>query len=182
MTLSADEAAAALADIETVRLTTRRSVAYRLASANLILWGAIVAAANLLAWVFPLRGGRIWLGLTALGVVGSLLLGRRMARHGFGPVWRLFAGFALFFGFGAFWSITVGHFDGRQLNAFWPTFVMFGYALAGLWIGRAYVALGVGLAALIALGYLYIGPLFQPYLALVNGGGLMLCGLWMRRA
>ncbi len=59
---------------------------------------------------------------------------------------------------------------------------MFVYALAGLWLGRAFTLIGVGLTALVLAGYFWAGEAFDLYLAAVNGGGLILCGLWMRRA
>jgi hypothetical protein len=40
----------------------------------------------------------------------------------------------------------------------------------------------VGLSAVIVAGYLSIGgSAFNVFLAIVHGGGLILCGLWMRR-
>lgn len=182
MSIDANAAAQALGEIEALRTATRRSLAYRLASAQLILWGVIVAIAYVATFLAPGSGWRVWLVLTAIGVAGSLFQARTMARAGYGPVWRTLAGFALFFGFGAFWSATIGHFDGRQTMTFWPTLVMFGYCLAGLWLGRIFIALGLSVAILIAAGYLWIGPAYPLYLAFVDGGGLILCGLWMRRA
>ena len=38
------------------------------------------------------------------------------------------------------------------------------------------------LAVLVAIGYVTLGPAYPLYLAVVNGGGLILCGLWMRQA
>jgi hypothetical protein len=89
----------------------------------------------------------------------------------------------------------------RSLHRLWPCLVadyrplrrsrarcllanalLFGYALAGLMFGGAFTAIGVGLSALIMAGYLSIaGVAFNVFLAIVNGGGLILCGLWMRR-
>lgn len=180
--MDATQAADALGEIEALRQATRRSLAYRLASAKLILWGAIVAAADLMTWLTPAQAARIWIALTAVGVIGSAILGRRLARNGYGPVWRIFAGFALFFAFGAFWSVVIGHFNGRQMLAFWPTLVMFGYCLAGLWLGRVYIVLGLAVAVLVVIGYVALGPAYPLYLAVVNGGGLVLCGFWMRQA
>jgi hypothetical protein len=54
-------------------------------------------------------------------------------------------------------------------------------ALAGLWFGAAFAALGLGLSALALAGYLWSGEGFNLWLAAVNGGGFILCGLWMRR-
>ena len=59
---------------------------------------------------------------------------------------------------------------------------MFGYAVAGLWLGRAFVVIGLLITALTVVGYLWSGAWFDLYLALVAGGGLALCGLWMRWA
>ena len=69
----------------------------------------------------------------------------------------------------------------REQDAFWPTLFLFGYALTGLFFGRAFTLIGIGLAALIVAGYEWLGVGYVLYLALVNGGGLMLCGYWMRR-
>ena len=66
--------------------------------------------------------------------------------------------------------------------AFWPTLLLFGYALAGLWFGAAFSAIGLGLTALILMRYVWAGTGFALWLALVTGGGFILCGLWMRRA
>lgn len=182
MGMDAQAAAAALDDIEALRAATRRSLGYRLASAKLILWGVVVAVANVLTYLFPERPGRIWIAMTAVGLAGSLVLGRRLFRAGYGTAGRFFAGFLLFAAFGLFWSVGLGHFTGREMLAFWPTLVMFGYCLAGLWLGRVFIILGLSIAALVAIGYVWVGPVYPLYLAVVNGGGLILCGLWMRQA
>jgi len=38
------------------------------------------------------------------------------------------------------------------------------------------------LTGLILAGYFWSGEWFNLWLAIVNGGGFVLCGLWMRRA
>jgi hypothetical protein len=55
------------------------------------------------------------------------------------------------------------------------------YTIAGLWVGYAFVAIGVGITVLTLIGYFYIGEAFPLWMAFVNGGGLILGGLWMRR-
>lgn len=182
MSMDAKAAADALGEIETLRQATRRSLGYRLASAKLILWGGIVAIANVLTWFFPEKPGRIWIVMTAVGLIASLILGRRLARNGYGTVGRFLAAFLIFLAFGLFWSISLGHFTGRQMDAFWPTLIMFGYCLAGLWLGRVFIILGLSIAVLVAIGFYTLGPAYPLYLAVVNGGGLILCGLWMRQA
>ena len=56
-----------------------------------------------------------------------------------------------------------------------------GKPLAGLWFGYAFVAIGLGISALTLIGFFYIGEAFPLWMAFVNGGGLILGGLWMRR-
>jgi hypothetical protein len=68
------------------------------------------------------------------------------------------------------------------MDAFWPTLFMLGYTLAGLWFGLAFTALGLVLTALILAGYFWSGEWFSLWLAIFNGGGLILCGVLMRRA
>ena len=90
--------------------------------------------------------------------------------------------FALFYAFGWIWSHLIGRFGPREEMAFWPTLFMFGYALAGLWFGAAFSAIGLGLAALIVAGYFWAGDAFNLWQAAVTGVGFIACGLWMRRA
>ena len=54
--------------------------------------------------------------------------------------------------------------------------------MPGLWFGRAFVAIGLGIIALTLIGYFFVaGGAFLLWMAAVNGGGLILGGLWMRR-
>ncbi len=70
----------------------------------------------------------------------------------------------------------------RQFGTFWPIYFMLVYAIVGLWLGSAFVAIGVCITALTLIGYFFAGGWFEPWMAVVNGGGLMLGGLWMRRS
>ncbi len=79
-------------------------------------------------------------------------------------------------------TIVLGHFTPRQLGTFWPIYFMLLYIIAGLWFGYAFVAIGLGISALTLIGYFFVGDWFELWMAFVNGGGLMLGGLWMRRS
>ena len=68
------------------------------------------------------------------------------SRCAFSPPSRCFV-------FGFVWSAAVGRFGPRELDAFWPTLFLFGYALAGLWFGAAFAALGLAFSALVVAGY-----------------------------
>ncbi len=64
-------------------------------------------------------------------------------------------------------------------------------ALAGLFhavlrprgrrFGHTFAAIGLGISALTLIGFFSIGEAFPLWMAFVNGGGLILGGLWMRR-
>ncbi len=176
-----EEASAMLADVDSVIARVKQSRIYHAASEILILWGILIAFGDLAIAAAPRLASWAWLALDALGVALTMarLSRLRRARRG---LLRFVAAFALFAAFGFLWSQGFARLGPRELAAFWPTLFLFGYALAGLWFGAAFTAVGVALTILIVAGYFAAGDAFPLYLALVNGGGLILCGLAMRRA
>jgi hypothetical protein len=184
MKLDTLEARKALADIDDVVRRVRQSQIYDLASQIMILWGVMVFLGNVVNWLVPPQGGPIWIAVNVLGVVGTVLLStlshRKTRLRSFDL--RVAAAFALYFAFGVFCSVVLGHFGPRQMGTFWPVYAMLFYVLAGLWFGRAFVAIGLGITALTMIGYFFVtGYAFILWMAVANGGGLILGGLWMRR-
>lgn len=183
MTINPNEAGAMLADVDAIVARVKQSRLYRRIGEVTILWGAIIVFGHLLSVAAPRWSPWDWRAADALGVVATIVLvARGRWSQGLRIPLRTLAIFALFFGFGLLWSVLLGRFGPRELDAFWPTLVLFGYALAGLWLGAVFAALGLGLSALIVAGYFWSGEWFNLWLAVVNGGGFILCGLWMRRA
>jgi hypothetical protein len=184
MSIDPKEAASALSDIEQIVHRVRQSTIYNLASLLLIMWGGLIFAGNIATELWPRQGGYIWIAVNVVGCAGSFALGafesRRTSVRGFEL--RMVAAFALFFAFGILWSIALGHFTPRQLGAFWPTYFMMVYSVVGLWVGAAFVAIGLGVTALTVIGYFFSGDAFNLWMAVANGGGLILGGLWMRRS
>jgi hypothetical protein len=184
MSIESREATEALADIEQIADRVRQSRFYNFASLILILWGALVFAGYLLSYMLPRQAGMIWIAIDLLGVIGSvaisLLIHEKSGVRTFDG--RAVAAMACFFAFGLFWSVGMAHFGPRELNAFWTTFFMLPYTMVGFWLGWAFVAIGLGITALTLIGYYWSGPYFELWMAVVNGGGLMLGGLWMRRS
>jgi len=130
---------------------------------------------------FKQRGLRRHAGMWSLWALGvGAVKSRRMNVRGLDL--RMVAAFALFFAFGILWSIVLGHFTPRQLGVFWPTYFMMIYTIVGLWVGPAFVAIGLGITALTLIGYFFVGAWFDLWMAVFNGGGLILGGLWMRRS
>jgi hypothetical protein len=182
--IDAKEAASALSDIEQIVHRVRQSTIYNLASLMLIWWGALILVGNIATYLWPRNGGYIWIAVNVVGLAGTFAIGaynsRRRNARGFD--FRMVAAIVLFFAFGILWSIMLGHFTPRQLGVFWPTYFMMIYTIVGLWVGAAFVAIGLGITALTLIGYFFVGAWFDLWMAVVNGGGLMLGGLWMRRS
>jgi hypothetical protein len=183
MTISPHDAAAALSDVDAIVQRVRQSRIYRVAAQMLMLWGPLTAIGYVVSWAWPSYAGYAWVAIDVIGIAGSFAISARgRARGGTGSFdARGFAALLLFFGFGLLWSIGIVHFTPRQLGAFWPIYFMLVYTIVGLWFGIAFVAIGLGITALTLVGYFYAGPWFELWMAVVNGGGLLLGGFWMRR-
>jgi hypothetical protein len=178
------EAAAALNDIEQIVRRVRQSRIYNLGSVIMVLWGLLVFAGNIATYLAPRQGTYIWIAVNVVGVVGTLAIMvssyARTGERGFDV--RMLVAYLLFFAFGYFCSTVLGHYTPRQLGTFWPIYFMLFYTIAGLWFGYAFVVIGLCISALTLIGYFYIGEAFPLWMAFVNGGGLVLGGLWMRRS
>jgi hypothetical protein len=179
-----DQASSALADITEIARQVRQSRFYHHASSMLMLWGVLTFVGYVLSFVMPPRAGYVWVVVIIAGIAGSALIGalsrKRAGVNTFNA--KATAAIVVFVAFGAIWSVGVSHFTPRQLGAFWPSYFMLPYIIAGLWLGGAFVAIGTAIIALTLIGYFFAGPWFQLWMALVNGGGLLLGGFWMRRS
>jgi hypothetical protein len=181
--IDSSEAASALSDIDSIVRRVRQSRIYDLTSRMLILWGALTFAGYLVTWLSPRHAGYAWVAVYVAGTAGwALISAFNRTRSGIRSFdIRIFVAFLLFIAFGIF-SCWLGHFTPRQIGTFWPVYFMLAYTIAGLWVGQAFVAIGLCIIALTLIGYFFVGDAFDLWMAFVNGGGLMLGGLWMRRS
>ena len=178
------EAAQALNDIELIVQRVRQSRTYEIASQMMILWGVLVFLGNIATLLAPRHAGYIWIGVNTVGALGAIAISmfRFPGAAGKGFDARMAVAFLLFFAFGLLCSKVFGHFGPREMGAFWPIFFMLFYCIAGLWVGGAFVVIGLGITLLTLIGYFFItGGAFLLWMAAINGGGLILGGLWMRR-
>jgi hypothetical protein len=182
MTIRSDEAAAMLADVDSVVARVKQSRLYRTAALIMILWGVVNLVRDVLIALAPSWFGPRWFLVDAIGIIGTLALLRWVVEPGARLPLRTLAAFCIFYAFGWIWANFLGGFGTREQMAFWPTLFLFGYALAGLWFGAAFSAIGLALTVLVLAGYVWLGAAFPLWLAAVSGGGYILCGLWMRRA
>jgi hypothetical protein len=179
--IDSKEAREALSDIDEMVRRVRQSQTYDIASLIMILWGVLVFAGNIATWLWPRDGDQIWIAINAVGVVATLAtIYVRAEARSFDV--RMLVAYLLFFAFGYLCTKVLGDFTPRQLGTFWPIYFMLFYAIAGLWLGYAFVLIGVGISILTLIGYFYVGgEAFLLWMAFVNGAGLLLGGLWMRR-
>jgi len=182
--IDSKEASAALADIDDIVQRVKQSQLYELASLAAVWWGVLVFAGNLVTWLWPFYAGYAWPAVDVLGVGGLVAMrvfNPPQQPQGVAVSIRMILMFVLFFAFGYICTDVIGHFGPRELGAFWPIYFMLFYTLAGLWFGYAFVAIGLGIIALTLIGFFTIGEAFPLWMAFVNGGGLIVGGLWMRR-
>ena len=178
------EAAEALNDIEEIVARVRQSRIYDLASQIMIAVGILVLAGNIANFIVPRQGGYIWISVNVLNVAVAAALftmgGKQVGVRLFD--FRVLAAFLLFYAFGILCSSVLGHFGPREMGAFWPIYFMLFYCMAGLWFGGAFIAIGLAIIVLTLIGYFFVaGFAFLLWMAAVNGGGLIVSGLWMRR-
>jgi hypothetical protein len=178
------EAAQALSDIKDIVQRLRQSHIYDIASQIMIAAGVLVLAGNLANFVAPGYSASIWITVNVLNVATAAAL----ITMGSGTIggqtfdFRVAAAYVMFYAFGILCSNVLGHFGPRELGTFWPIYFMLFYCLAGLWFGRAFIAMGLAIIVLTLIGYFVVeGASFLLWMAAVNGGGLILSGLWMRR-
>ncbi|MGD0108169.1 MAG: hypothetical protein ABSC06_29660 [Rhodopila sp.] len=185
MTLDRESAVTSLTAIEHAERRTSQAIFYGIASSFLILWGGVTAAGYLLGQAWPRHAGTVWPVLMVIGYAVTVAMTRRNRTGLTGRQmtlgWRLICAQFALIGFGVCVVTTLGPFSGRQLDAFWPLLFMLGYVLAGIWVGRFFVLSGVAIAGLTIGGFWWSGPWFPLWMALVNGGGLLLGGFWLRR-
>ncbi len=183
MVIDSKEAVAALGEIEAVTRRVRQSTFYLASSMILVLWGVLVGLGNVITFVAPVWANLAWAGVYLLGVAGTIAAAgwqrSRSATHSVDM--RMLAAYLLFFAFGFLWTAGLVQLPPRLLGVFWATYFMLAYAIAGLWFGIASFVIGLAIAVLTLVGYFWAGPWFDLWMALVNGGGLVLGGLWMRR-
>ena len=182
--IDSKQATEALIEIDEIVRRVRQSRIYNLASLMLIMWGVLAFTGYIASYLWPRSAGSCWTAIYIVGIAGSFVISRfdRVRRGVRTFDLRMLAAFALFVAFGVFCANILGHFTPRQLGTFWPIYFMLVYTIAGLWVGHAFVAIGLCISALTLIGYFFVGDAFDLWMAFVNGGGLMLGGLWMRRS
>ncbi|HEY1632792.1 MAG TPA: hypothetical protein VGF56_15855 [Rhizomicrobium sp.] len=183
MTISPQEAAEALKDITRTERRSGASLGYQMAWPHLVIWG-VIWAIGYGAMALGVTWDWLWAVLSLTGTVTSFVTGYVMARSRTKSFdGRYLASFFAIFAFiTALFAILPPTSD-IQFGAFFPILVALYYALIGIWTrGLRMLVLGVLLAAGTLAAFLHAREHFMPIMAFVGGGGLILGGLWLRRA
>jgi len=183
MSIDSREAAASLNDIADVERRTRQGLFYFGSSTIFVMWGLLVACGYAIAAWHPQSARTSWLVVTMAGCALTVLIIALRARSLPRRDWRLLWALLAFVAFGSAWSFILGPLvPAKMMYAFQPSLIMLGMVLAGLWLGRFLLVLGIVGAALIASVELLAGGAWLPlWMAVVQSGTFILGGLWLRR-
>jgi hypothetical protein len=182
MSLTPNEAADALRDIESAGRRSGQAFGYRYSGRHFMLWGAVWMVGYAGNDLLPRLAGPLWLAALVAGAVGSALLSRSGPKGTRKSAWQsvgLVAIIALFITatYAVMWPVSTA-----QQAAFVPLLAAAAYSAVGLWTGARWIVAGVALAVLTLGGFFLIHSHYSLYMAAVGGGGLILAGLWMRSA
>jgi hypothetical protein len=180
MTLTQADATAALRDAEAIKHRSSRLRGYQSASPHLIIWGIVWAVGYAASYLQPAWINAIWLALVAVGTAASIVAGMADGRKGVHAEGLAVLG-VTFVVFVAGTFIVMAPHDPRQPAAFFPLVVAAGYAIMGAMGATRMLIIAGALAALTLGGFIELGNLFLPWMAVVGGGGLVLGGVWLRQ-
>jgi len=184
--ISSDEARAALATIHETTQQARRWLAHSGVGYYLVLWGSIWALGFLASYIFgetSRLAARIWSGLSGLGVLISFGMGFYFGQRAPSPrgmrlglywlAWILYASLIIAF----------AHPQSAQQQALLISlFAMMGYVTTGLLLDSRFLGLlGLGLTALLVVGYLAFPNAFALWTAFFGGGGMIAAGMYILR-
>lgn len=185
MSLTPNEAADALRNIETAGRRSGQAFGYRLSAPHLVIWGFVWVVGYGVTDLAPRFADMAWPAVVILGTIASLVTGTLMGKASGagrrGDAWRYGLLVVVFWAF-LVATYTIMQASPREQGAFVPLAIAAIYAGIGLWLGLRYVLLGAAVAALTLLGFFEIQQHFYLWMAAVGGGGLVVAGLWMRSA
>lgn len=187
MTVTRDDAASALRDVDRAERQSRTLFQYTTGSPYLLLWGSLWIVAGALGALSPENVGLGWAAVDAIGLAGTACLavvqGRRFGKKGDRTGTYRFLGAAVVLA--AFITMTFAVFapvSGGEIQTFIVLLVAAVYGLVGCWHGLRFAAVGAALAGL-AVSAFYYAPAHLAYIVpCLGGGALILAGFWMRRA
>lgn len=176
---TAEEAARALRDIDLIEHRAAGFQDYRAESGQLILWGLAYLAGFSLTACFPEYLPGIW-GAIVLIALGIGIWLASCSDTGTGVVRRYLAVIATILLFIIALHLVFWPLSPEQGAMLAPLFLSALYLLRGIQLRPRYTVIGGALGILSLGGYLFLLPVFWPWMAMACGGTLILSGLWLR--
>ena len=187
MSITKNEAETALRDTEKAEEHSLTLHHYEVSSPYLLLWGALWIIAGIISVISPENTGTGWLIVNTTGIVATGYLvardAQRFTKHSArSEALRYMAAVVIIT---VFLTMTFAIFNpvsGTQIQSFITVLIAAIYMIMGLWAGYRLTVIGAVLAVLV-VSALFLAPAqFPSMVSILGGGGLILGGLWMRRA
>jgi len=184
MSFEREEAARALHAAEAAADRSATAVGYQRASSHLVLWGVVWLIGYIAGYIRIPHGNVALPALIVLGVIGSFLVGLRARgpgpRRNYAARSLVIALAMVLFSFGVQAITPVS----SLVNAEGVVALGIGaiYMVLGISMGWRLSVVGAALMIAVILGFHYAREQFFLWMALAGGGGLILGGLWLRKA
>jgi hypothetical protein len=181
MTITKDEAAQALGEIDAAGGRMKQARAYARAAPFLMIWGLVWMVCDLGNQFAP-RFGWAWPVGVVVGFIVSWVVGYRLSRQASDAGdWRDFVVWLLVMAFVSALFFILPAREPRQIHSVFGLVFGFIYLGLGLWTGWRMLALGLALIVATFVGFYEVGDWYSLYMGLVSGGALLLGGLWLRK-
>ena len=182
MTIEPGEAASTLRDIAAVERRTREAAYYGGTGLIFVMWGVLIACGYAIGWFAPKTAGTSWLGINALGclLTAAIVGGRLGKRSREASNWRLVGAMLAVAVYGAVWTHLLGpSVPVHLIESFEASLFLLCMILAGIWIGRGFIVLGLAGLALITAAAFQAEPWLTASMAAVQSGTYIIGGLWL---
>ncbi len=182
MQLTPQEAAAALAEVESARAAMRHIIREHRGHWYLWIWGAAWIAMPAAAQVLGDSATRLfpWICLVAgvLSFAVGFIQRRQIKLPSDGRCFGMF--FAVVFFAVLFPFVLHVRPEPKELYAYVCLVAMQNYVIAGLWTDTYLLWLGLFVTALILVGFFLLPGIFWLWMAVCGGGSLVLTGFYVR--
>jgi len=192
MTVTREEAAQALADIDKASDRVYRLKGYHHGAPFFIVWGFVWLIANSVSQFWPDYQRWIWPASVGAGFLISIVIGiaqSRKAQPGtrqsvmdqrVGARMGMTSGVMM--AFIATIILIAQPSSADEGNAMVSIFFPFMYMAAGIWAGWRLFAIGLVTAIAIIIGYFWMRDYFDIWMGVFGGGSLIAGGIWLRTA
>lgn len=183
MNVSQQDAQEALELIQEVTTQTRQAVASGSAPYYMILWGIVWFFGFFLNHFLPGTIGEwIWMGLVSVGILISAVIGLRISSRIRIPGGKRFTLLPVVIICYCVLIIWIAHpMTGEQISVLVVLFAMFGYVIMGILVEPVAIWVGTLTTVLTIIGYYFLLPYYNLWMAFLSGGTLVLGGTFILR-